>query len=433
MKHVYMSRDVREAVGARLNTMPPGLRADKYPVLPHWELAAGDAKHARQHARSDTVRALCKANMPDLDWQATARAFVPPRSHRFYGRLMSRLVVNQTAGVVENAGVCLHRTFGTPMIPGTATKGIARAQAIRELIEAGEAERDALLNRILIVFGFSSVDIRPERTFEHCPDLIQAYHQRSAAPAPIPVPRELAHQEAFAGVVSFLPALPASPMQIVPDIVTCHHMEYYKEKQPVAFDNESPNPNAFPAVAAREGEDALFCFTVAELPRWLRVEPVLRSLKGVSVGFDPPKAAADWLAQGLIDFGMGAKTAAGYGWFKVDPETDRRIAKEEEAKRQAERAEQAAQEREKERIAGLSAEERCVEELSRMLDQEFIEEIKALPQQDEVKQRAVLTVLRTAKLALWEKDRKAKLKKKAGKRAAIVREVAARLGEAMPE
>jgi hypothetical protein len=114
------------------------------------------------------------------------------------------------------------------------------------------------------------------------------------------------------------------------DVVSCHHSEYYSEPtEPsgvphshprwrkwksehdqwkanwsTAPDIEEPKPVLFPAVAA----GAVFQFVV--LP-----------LRGECNSLSKPKTglhvlARDWLRCGLETFGLGAKTGAGYGWFK---------------------------------------------------------------------------------------------------------------------
>jgi len=103
----------------------------------------------------------------------------------------------------------------------------------------------------------------------------------------------------FAGAVSFLPAYPrVSPVpDLELDVVTPHHQKYYganaELEMPVALDTENPIPVVFPAVAAGH----IFAFAVIGKDR------------------DLVQKAREWLRGGLQIFGIGAKTAAGYGWF----------------------------------------------------------------------------------------------------------------------
>jgi CRISPR-associated protein Cmr6 len=48
---------------------------------------------------------------------------------QFQMKLGGRLLINHSGGVLENAGLCLHKFFNYPMIPGSALKGVTRHYA----------------------------------------------------------------------------------------------------------------------------------------------------------------------------------------------------------------------------------------------------------------------------------------------------------------
>jgi CRISPR-associated protein Cmr6 len=187
--------------------------------------------------------------------------------------LGARLIVNQAVGVLENAGLALDRSFGFPVIPGSAIKGLARA---------GAAE--SLLRERQFVFGWA-----PNGGDDHLPD---------GAP------------KAFAGTVAFLAAAPADAAPLKVDIVNCHHPDYYAGKRAAATDDESPNPQFFLTVQT----GAMFRFALLPVAR-NRMDGV-RQVLGVPPEFDPVAAAKKWLLHALNTLGAGAKTAAGYGWFE---------------------------------------------------------------------------------------------------------------------
>lgn len=222
-----------------------------------------------------------------------------PGAVRFNLRLGGRLIVNQAGGILENAGLCLHRHFGFPMLPGSAVKGIAAHAAWcawRAQTDHEQALQTAL--RIVAVFGYpTSDDALDEALPRECPLL---FHPRTG-------PLRM-----LAGAVSFLPAVPADParVELVTDIVNCHHPDYYQGKRKnSAADDENPNPQFFPAVEA----GAEFVFTIVPLRR-----PLPRALGDqLPTGFCPLEAAREWLLEALTTRGAGAKTAAGYGWFKA--------------------------------------------------------------------------------------------------------------------
>jgi CRISPR-associated protein Cmr6 len=178
----------------------------------------------------------------------------------------------------------------------------------------------------------------------------------------------------FAGTVSFMPAyphqLPANDLEL--DIVTCHHPKYYRGEadMPVALDIEEPNPVVFPAVAA----GVVFQFAILPLhparaglvgqvsdltvpgvsgsvstpvgARSLRTSNEPKSAGPETPPTGRPEAcptpdhlltsAREWLSQGLETFGLGAKTAAGYGWFDASEGFNQGFLAEEKKRAQGE-------------------------------------------------------------------------------------------------
>ena len=138
--------------------------------------------------------------------------------------------------------------------------------------------------------------------------------------------------------------------------------------------------------------------------------------------------ARDCLIEALEVHGIGAKTAAGYGWFEQDAE----LSRDREAElRKKEQSEKARHEREA-RLAAMTPEARRAEELGQMPDEEFKGRIRDLGQADVDEQRAMLLALCGPKAHIWEADSRVAKKKKGAKRVALVREVASKLGVKMP-
>lgn len=257
-----VTREVHDLLGDGFrNCQSPSLRLEKHVRL-------GD------NSKREEIEEVCRL----APLEALANPVVPPNAVRFVLRLDSRLIVNQAGGILENAGLCLHRHFGFPVIPGSALKGLARHAAWCEWNEESnpEAKRRIALD-IARVFGFPTGDKGGlDAALEDCP--------RSS------------------GTIAFLPAVPDGRAHLAVDIVNCHHHAYYaaKEEGARAFDDESPIPNFFPAVEA----GSKFVFTLA---------PVR--------GNDLP-LAKKWLLHALTHFGAGAKTAAGYGVFDALRESE---------------------------------------------------------------------------------------------------------------
>lgn len=212
----------------------------------------------------------------------------------FQARLGGRLIVNQAGGVVENAGICLDRCFGLPYLPGSAVKGIARAQAIIEIKELAGEHRERLLQLAMMLFGFGGNDLSVKGDFalDRNPQLAQALAKRLKA-------------KEFKGIASFLPAYPTEPPKLVVDMVNPHHRKYYRSRGDLpATDDEDPMPNYFPAVEAgcRFGFAVVLNRIPTECP--FTAKELLET-------------AQRWLEQAITRKGAGAKTAAGYGWFRA--------------------------------------------------------------------------------------------------------------------
>lgn len=209
----------------------------------------------------------------------------------FEAHLGARMMVNLAGGVVENAGIALDRCFGMPFIPGSALKGITRSQALWEIHEASPAEKPSLLRTAMLVFGYGEHNLRGDLAWAGGPEAAKAAATSIGS-------------DDFKGCASFLPAYPTSAPTLVVDMVNPHYPEYYGGRRPRAEDNESPIPNYFPAV--EQGASFGFALVLNRLPEGCGVsrEALL-------------KQARDWMERAITRKGVGAKTAAGYGWFQL--------------------------------------------------------------------------------------------------------------------
>lgn len=211
----------------------------------------------------------------------------------FEAILGSRMMVNLAGGVVENAGIALDRCFGLPLIPGSAVKGITRVQALWEIREAKSEEKLQLLRLAMLLFGYGARDLRG--------DFGWAGGAREAQA----IADEIGAQD-FKGCACFLPAYPISAATLVVDMVNPHHSKYYSGSpdKPRAEDNENPIPNYFPAVETGTAFGfAALLNRVPDLPD-ITAAGLLAQVK-------------QWLERAVTRKGVGAKTAAGYGWFEL--------------------------------------------------------------------------------------------------------------------
>ncbi len=209
----------------------------------------------------------------------------------FEATLGSRMMVNLAGGVVENAGIALDRCFGLPLIPGSALKGISRVQALWEIYEAKGEEKLRLLRIAMLLLGYGAHDLRGD------------FGWAGGAQHAAEIAEEVGALD-FKGCACFLPAYPTTIPTLVVDMVNPHYPDYYAARRQHAEDNESPIPNYFPAVEA----GSAFGFAVL----LNRVPPVAKL-----AATDLLKQAKEWLERAVTRKGVGAKTAAGYGWFEL--------------------------------------------------------------------------------------------------------------------
>ena len=179
-----------------------------------------------------------------------------PGLKQFRMKLAGRMMINQS-GSVLNLGILLHRNFSCPFIPGSALKGVTRHYVKQNFGDNEDFRR---------IFGQGEV----------------------------------------AGSVAFLNAFPSNWSMVV-DVLTKHNdpnAEFLNTKNPVPnaefLDTKNPVPIFFPAVE----KGAVFTFSAAPAKAGRRTAEADVEL------------AMKWLKAALKEWGVGAKTSAGYGWFK---------------------------------------------------------------------------------------------------------------------
>ncbi len=442
----WMPKDTRDALGANVEKCESrSLFLDRFAAPDDKD----DGKAVPRKGWFHRVVSLPPSKAGCASRQAFAEG-VWPEHPPLHAQLQSRLMVNMAGGVMENAGLCLDR-FGLPYIPGSAVKGCTRRMAIQELLEARELAKPAselaeLLTAIARAFGWGEEDwdiskrskegrIKSDFAWavggELWPDVI-IQCSRALLHKELESPKDFGH---FAGRISFLPAhvvdigrtgkvdglciqVPALG-KLELDVVTCHHGNYYASDDPkaVAADTEDPVPVFFPAVAAGH----IFAFPLRPL-RGAETPLVIR--------------AGTWLASGLASFGIGAKTAAGYGWFETEQTPSvvskllvaqqqamaevKRKADEETARKAQE--EEARQRREVDRAAtaGLTPEQKNDYKLAQLTPDQYRSALDNFANKSLEEQKAIVRAMRMEATApgsrrtSWD-DLKAKAQKKGGK------------------
>lgn len=195
------------------------------------------------------------------------------RFQRFAMTLENRMVIGLTGNGVLETGCSLSRNYGMPYIPGSSIKGVVRAFAHRRLKK-------------------------------HAPEICELLGSDD--------PDKLTPQSAL---VTFHDAwwIPqGNKKPFVLDIVTTHHQDYYNGKSEKPSDKDSPIPKAKPS-----DKDS----------------PIPNHLLGVQGSFlfvlegasEHTSLCATLLKKALQGDGIGAKTAAGYGYMNVDDDLLKKI------------------------------------------------------------------------------------------------------------
>ncbi|MFK3861859.1 type III-B CRISPR module RAMP protein Cmr6 [Pseudoalteromonas rhizosphaerae] len=207
--------------------------------------------------------------------------------------LENRLLIGLTGNGALETGCSLSHNYGMPYIPGSSVKGVVRAWATKYLPNSNAA-LEAL---------FGTYDSEQTNRVAASVTFHDAWW--------IPDPEKKEHKS------------------FVLDVVTTHHQGYYNGKEDLPSDKDSPIPNHMLAVQGS------FLFAIEGDPKSI-------------------KLCQELLQKALAGNGIGAKTAAGYGYMKRDTklestlkiEAEKRLPPEIREKRQAEAQRRTEQERE---------------------------------------------------------------------------------------
>jgi CRISPR-associated protein Cmr6 len=221
----------------------------------------------KEEQKTDFFKKIEKANFFHVNfieqyyrrWQAIAQSL--PHAQTFTASPEWRMVVGLGQSSILETSMTLDRITGIPTIPGSALKGLAATYAMlgTELstTDRVKAEEDSTFKAI---FG----------------------------------------TQGEAGKVIFLDAVPTKPPTLEPDIMNNHHQEYYGDKQ----GNTPPAPwdSPIPVYFLTLGHKSEFAFAVAGRDSEDSTQELVNQATG-------------WLKTGLSELGIGAKTAAGYGYM----------------------------------------------------------------------------------------------------------------------
>jgi CRISPR-associated protein Cmr6 len=277
----------------------------------------------RQGKVPDDVRGPWLADLANVTVSPDYKTWYDGRWKDVLGRALAapveaetRLLVGAGDASAVDVGLRVHHTWGVPCIPGSALKGLlshwldvvygpSPEHDGRHPWDPGHPEADRAKFRRASPFGrpphgagevqrilFGSPDVDADR---------EPLHERGAL---APGSRTTACRGRIViHDAMFVPGS-AGDKPFLADVLTVHHAGYYQGKGP-ANDHESPNPVGF-----------------------LSVRPGVQMLLAVDLAPGEDPAYGPWvdfafglLVNALADWGIGSKTAAGYGRFaaKVKP------------------------------------------------------------------------------------------------------------------
>ncbi|WP_224365791.1 type III-B CRISPR module RAMP protein Cmr6 [Hyalangium versicolor] len=263
-----------------------GLAHERWAPLP--VLLAKEAQGSTE--RNQWMDRLAQCREPERYAHAYRRwedSLKGPDILRFTVRALGRVLVGHGNPTATGVGLTLHHTWGVPMLPGSALKGLT-ANYVQAVYgpgaDPGTDERDPFR-------GLTWKGPRPIRgagwvfrLLFGSPDV------------------DTSGEEALAGKIRFHDALwvptKASPM-LARDVLTVHQRRYYESggtQWPGDFDD--PNPVSFLTLAPGG------CFLIA-----------LELSSGVEEGQVLLERAGRYVAEALEEWGLGGKTSAGYGRF----------------------------------------------------------------------------------------------------------------------
>jgi len=195
----------------------------------------------------------------------------------FSAETASRLLIGLgNPSVLEN-NLTLHHIYGFPYIPGSAIKGMLRNYFIKNYFDHPPKDDELALQDQ----GFCDIFGCPEKSY---------------------------YKKACKGKIYFFDAIPKLPPAIEKDIMTPHYREYYEGKGKKApADYYDPNPIPFIGVASH-----------TKFKFFLGIEKANKDYNIVDGKFKDSNLLSlvkNKLQKALETFGIGAKTAVGYGYF----------------------------------------------------------------------------------------------------------------------
>lgn len=245
----------------------------------------------------DNTIARFDTRTSNRDWQAIQQSYFSrwlamtdnPRTVRFEGELIDRMVVGLGGKGVLETGITLHHVTGLPIIPGSALKGMTRAYALFSIIASTDELQATDVNHLDVFLTDADTDIAdlPPSVHELARNFRKAFGTTNQAG------QLIFHDAVLSGWSDRVSNL----FDI--DIMNPHYPDYYRTDGSSA---PSDDQNPVPVKLITVSQGVRFAFALS------RRTPVNDTL------FD---TYTDYMVGGLTELGVGAKTRSGYGMFDI--------------------------------------------------------------------------------------------------------------------
>ena len=255
-----MTALIRPPVGQVLSQLNVGSHRPHGGLLLTRSLAVRDPNDPEKRDKKRLIDRVCAIQADDFYAHALSRWKRLTADRQQFAvcsaALQGRMMMGLSTGGALETGATTHHSYGLPMIPGSALKGVAQAYA-----------RDIGLNPSVLNVLFGEDEDSAQGSDRQAGAGYLIWHDAWWDPGQ------------------------GQARPFVDEVVTVHHQEYYANTQAEATDFDSPIPNQQMAVQGS------FYFVVEGDPAW-------------------GSFALSVLKKALAHRGIGAKTAAGYGFFE---------------------------------------------------------------------------------------------------------------------
>lgn len=216
----------------------------------------------------------------------------------FTGTLKTALITGLGEAHPSETSIVLDHTLGIPYFPASGIKGMVRFSHSKQLVldEAGNF-LDTFVKEIKRENNSSELILDEKNIGTHIPLFFGGDLEK----------RDGKSQDTYRGSIIFLDAYPVSVPEIKTDIINPHYSNYYDDKNEPPGDYQDPVPVKFLTIAP----ETQFIFRFILDPESTRhKDQFLKAIKDA-----------------LENEGIGAKTAIGYGRFKISQYTPDKLIK----------------------------------------------------------------------------------------------------------